>query len=81
MKSFPLAYENISFSSLFAAWDVSRETKSEEKRMFSQASFSLALQSSFKKKSQIQTIKKKNALSKSRFIKTQHYLFYMQVGS
>ena len=80
MKSFPLACENISFSSLFAAWDVSRETKSEEKRMFSQASFSLALQSSFTKKSQIQTIKK-NALSKSRFIKTQHYLFYMQVGS
>ena len=36
-----LAFENIRFSSLFAAGDVSREkspaTKSEEKRMFSQA--------------------------------------------
>ena len=36
-----LACENIRFSSLFAAGDVSRETspatKSEEKRMFSQA--------------------------------------------
>ena len=39
--SFLLACENIRFSSLFAAGDVSRETssaaKSEEKRMFSQA--------------------------------------------
>ena len=37
-----LACENIRFSSLFAAGDVSRETspatKSEEKRMFTQAS-------------------------------------------
>ena len=37
------ACKNIRFSSLFAAWDVSRETspaaKSEEKRMFSQARF------------------------------------------
>ena len=36
-----LACENIRFSSLFAAWDVTRETspaaKSEEKGMFSQA--------------------------------------------
>ena len=41
---FLLAFENIRFSSLFAALDVSRETspatKSEEKRMFSQATFS-----------------------------------------
>ena len=41
--SFLLACENIRFSSLFAAGDVSRETslaaKSVEKRMFSQASF------------------------------------------
>ena len=40
-----LACENIRFSSLFAAGDVSRETfpaaKSEEKRMFSQANFPL----------------------------------------
>ena len=38
-RGLPLACENIRFSSLFAAGDVSRETspaaKSEEKRMFS----------------------------------------------
>ena len=43
---FEIACENIPFSSLFAAGDVSRETspaaKSEEKRMFSQASFEKA---------------------------------------
>ena len=43
MASFCLACENIRFSSLFAARDISRETfpaaKSEEKRMFSQTSF------------------------------------------
>ena len=40
-----LACENIRFSSLFAAWDVSCETslagKSQEKRMFSQAKTNL----------------------------------------
>ena len=43
-----LAYENMRFSSLFAAGDVSRETfpaaKSEEKRMFSQATTVCVLQ-------------------------------------
>ena len=41
-----LACENIRFSSLFAAGDVSRETspaaKSEQKRMFSQANYSFS---------------------------------------
>ena len=45
-KTFEVAYENIRFSSLFATGDVSRETppaaKSEEKRMFSQATFEAA---------------------------------------
>ena len=49
IKSSPLslACENIRFSSLFVAGDVSHETssaaKSEEKRMFSQATLSLTL--------------------------------------
>ena len=37
MSPVPLACENIRFSSLFAAGDVSLAAKSEEKRMFSQA--------------------------------------------
>ena len=41
---FGVACENIRFSTLFAAGDVSRAAKSEEKRMFSQASFGVDLE-------------------------------------
>ena len=40
LLTFFLACENIRFSSLFADGDVSPVAKSEEKRMFSQATFS-----------------------------------------